>query len=74
MYFRRLEDLRVDHDKTQQQIADILHRKREVYRRYEKGEREIPVWALIRLAEYYKTSVDYILGRTENKDWPVKKT
>lgn len=73
MYFRRLEDLRVDHDKTQQQIADILHcKKREVYRRYEKGEREIPVWALIRLAEYYGTSVDYILGRTEDKDWPVK--
>ena len=72
MYCRRLEDLRVDHDKTQQQIADILHCKREVYRRYEKGEREIPVWALIRLAEYYGTSVDYILGRTEDKDWPVK--
>ena len=66
MFFQRLEDLRIDNDKTQQQIADILNCKREVYRRYEKGIREIPVWAIIKLADYYKTSTDYILGRTDN--------
>lgn len=69
MFFQRIEDLRVDGDKTQQQIADLLNVKREVYRRYEKGIREIPVWALLRLADYYQTSVDYILGRTDKPDW-----
>lgn len=72
MFFQRLEDLRVDNDKTQQEIADLLHCKREVYRRYEKGIREIPVWALITLAEFYHTSTDYILGRTDNPK-PYKK-
>ena len=64
MKFQRLEDLRIDADKTQQEIANILHCKREVYRRYEKGIHELPVWALIELAKYYKTSTDYILGLT----------
>lgn len=66
-YFTRIEDMRVDHDLTQQQIADILECHREVYRRYEKGEREIPIWALIRLAKYYDCSVDYLLGVSNNK-------
>lgn len=42
--------------------------RREVYRRYESGEREIPVWALIKLADLYHTSTDYILGRTDRRD------
>ncbi len=67
MYFHRLEDLRIDADKTQQEIADILHCKREVYRRYEKGTYEIPVWALIELAGFYHTSTDYILGLTDKR-------
>ena len=66
MYFSRLEDLRVDHDKTQTEIAEYLNLNREVYRRYEKGIREIPVWALLKLAELYRTSTDYILGRTDD--------
>lgn len=67
MYFPRIEELRTDHDQTQKQIAAYLHLNREVYRRYEKGEREIPVWAVIKLADFYKTSTDYILGRTEQR-------
>lgn len=67
MHFQRLEDLRIDADKTQQEIADYLICNREVYRRYEKGIREIPVWAVIRLAEYYHTSTDYILGLTNKR-------
>ena len=63
MQFQRLEDLRVDHDLTQRQIADILGCQREVYRRYEKGTRTIPVEFLIKLADYYKVSIDYIVGR-----------
>ena len=54
MYFRRIADLRV------------LNMNLEVYRRYEKGIREIPVWALLKLAELYHTSTDYILGRTDD--------
>ena len=67
MFFQRLADLRIDSDKTQQEIADLLECKREVYRRYEKGIHEIPVWALIILSEYYKVSTDYILGLTDKK-------
>lgn len=66
MYFPRLEDLRNDKDKTQVEIAALLNLNREVYRRYEKGQREIPVWAVIKLADYYATSADYILGRTDD--------
>ena len=65
MFFQRLEDLRTDADKTQEEIAQVLNCKREVYRRYEKGIHEIPVWAVIKLAEYYKTSTDYILGLSD---------
>ena len=68
MYFQRLEDLRIDADKTQEQIAEVLNCQREVYRRYEKGIYELPVWALIKLAEYYQVSTDYILGLTDRKN------
>ena len=65
MYFKRLYDLRTDHDLTQKQVADYLLCNRQVYARYERGLREIPVSMLIQLADLYKTSVDYILGRTD---------
>lgn len=68
MLFQRIEDLRIDSDKTQQEIADFLGCKREVYRRYEKGTYDIPLWALIKLAGYYQTSTDYILGLTDWKE------
>lgn len=69
MYFKRLADLRQDHDKTQQQIADVLHCQREVYRRYEKGIREIPASYAIMLARYYDVSLDYLLGESDEKKW-----
>ena len=65
MFFQRLADLRTDSDKTQQEISDLIECKREFYRRYEKGIHEIHVWALIKLAQYYNTSTDYILGLTD---------
>ena len=68
MFFQRLEDLRTDKDMTQQDVGDILSCHRDVYRRYEKGERAIPVWALIKLADYYGVSTDYILGRTDRPE------
>ena len=70
MYFCRISDLRVDHDLTQRKVADYLNMNLEVYRRYEKGLREIPVWALVKLAELYHTSTDYLLGRTDNPSPP----
>lgn len=66
MIIKRLHDLRIDNDLTQQQVADYLMCNRQVYARYERGLREIPVSMLIKLADFYKTSVDYILGRTDN--------
>lgn len=62
MFFKRLYDLRIDNDLTQQQVADYLMCNRQVYSRYERGLREIPVSMLIKLAEFYKVSTDYILG------------
>lgn len=68
LYFRRIRDLREDSDKSQQEIADYLFVQRTVYCRYERGEREIPVWALIKLAQYYHVSTDYILGLTDRRE------
>lgn len=65
MYFRRIRELREDSDKTQREIAEYLHMHSEVYRRYEKGTREMPAWAIIKLACLYKTSTDYIMGLTD---------
>jgi len=65
VYFRRLKDLREDSDYTQVTIAQYLNMQRSVYRRYESGEREIPVWALIKLAQLYDCSTDYILDLTD---------
>ena len=70
MYFRRLADTRVDKDLKQKEVAAILEMSPEVYRRYDKGLREIPVWALIKLADYYQTSTDYLLGRTDDPSMP----
>ncbi len=67
MYWRRIADLRIDHDLTQQQVADILMCKREVYRRYEKGIRELPLSYAITLADYYNVSIDYLVERSNNK-------
>lgn len=73
MYFRRIRELREDHDLTQAAAAERLHLQRSVYRRYETGEREIPAWALLALAELYRTSTDYILGRTDDPAPPREK-
>ena len=63
-YYPRLKDLREDRDLSQQQIAEYLDMKQPQYSRYERGLRDIPTDVLIRLAKYYKTSTDYILGLT----------
>ena len=68
MVFRRIRDLREDSDKTQIEIADYLKMQRSVYRRYETGEREIPVWAVIKLAQLYHVTTDYLLGLSDKKE------
>ena len=67
MYFPRLYELREDHDYTKTWLAGYLVMHPEVYRRYEAGIREIPVWAVIKLSELYNVSTDYILGLTDEK-------
>ncbi|MBP3381186.1 MAG: helix-turn-helix transcriptional regulator [Clostridia bacterium] len=71
-YYPRLKDLREDRDMTQQQVADILGMKQSQYSRYERGVRDVPTDVLIRLAKLFSTSVDYILGMT-NDPKPHKK-
>lgn len=61
--YPRVRDLREDHDKTQKQIAEMLHMQLTVYQRYERGERELPLWAAIKLADYYGITLDYLVGR-----------
>lgn len=68
MFFKKIYDLRIDNDLTQQQVADYLMCNRQVYARYERGLREIPVSMLVKLADLYKTSTDYILDRTDNPE------
>ena len=64
-YYRRIKDLREDHDLTQTQVAEYLGMKQSQYSRYERGIRDIPTDILIRLAFLYKTSTDYILELTD---------
>ncbi|MCI8946923.1 MAG: helix-turn-helix transcriptional regulator [Lachnospiraceae bacterium] len=66
-YRLRIRDLREDHDKTQQNIADILGTSQTMYARYERGATELPVRHLIRLACYYNVSMEYIVGLTDTK-------
>ncbi len=61
--YGRVRDLREDNDKTQKDIANLLNMQLTVYRRYENGERELPLWAAIKLADYYKVTLDYLVGR-----------
>ena len=63
----RLREIREDNDYTQQQIADILKCDVSLYSKYERGEREVPVWIVIELAKFYNTSTDYILNMTSKK-------
>lgn len=67
MMWPRIQDLRIDHDLTQMQVAEILNCQREVYRRYEKGTREIPLSYAIILADYYNVSLDYLVGRSNER-------
>ena len=68
----RIRDMREDNDLTQQKIADVLMCDQSLYSEYERGEREIPLTLLIKLADFYGTSLDYLVGRTNNPDFVAK--
>ena len=68
MTLTRLRNLREDADYTQEYIAHLLNVSQRAYSRYETGERSIPLASLCVLADFYKTSVDYLLERTDRKD------
>lgn len=72
-YYRRIRDLREDHDLTQRQLAAILHMPQPQYNRYEQGSRDIPTVVLIELADLYNTSTDFLLGRTNDDTPPIGK-
>ena len=67
----RIRDMREDADLTQKQVADYLHCDQSLYSKYERGERAIPLAAMIELAKLYKTSLDYLAGLTaQRKPYP----
>lgn len=68
MKLSRLRDLREDADYTQEYIAHVLNVTQRTYSRYENGERSIPLSSLCALADFYSTSVDYLLNRTSRKE------
>ena len=67
-YYRRIRDMREDHDLTQRQVAAILQMPQPQYNRYEQGLRDVPTTVLIKLADLYETSTDYLLGRTNRAE------
>lgn len=68
MKFQRIQDLRIDSDLSQKQLGEILHISQRTYSHYETGSRDIPVEMLIRIADYYNTSLDYLVGRSNCKE------
>jgi len=70
--YSRLRDLREDKDLSQKELAQILGMSQTGYSKYETGENDIPTQILMKLADFYHTSVDYILGRT-NQTKPYTK-
>ena len=65
MLYERIKELRVDKDLSQKELADTLNVTRSAYSTYENGIRDVPIEVLSRLADFYGTSVDYIIGRTD---------
>lgn len=71
--YQRIRDLREDHDLTQRKVADMLGMSQTGYSKYETGENDIPTSILIKLAKFYDTSIDYLLGQTKNpKRYPER--
>lgn len=67
MYLKRIKDLREDNDLTQTQLSQLLNITQRAYSHYETGTREVPLEVLVKLADFYKTSTDYLLERTNKR-------
>lgn len=67
MKYRRIRDLREDHDLTQVELADYLNISQRAYSYYELGERSVPIEVFIKLANYYHTTIDYLVNLTDEK-------
>lgn len=74
MKFKRIRDLREDHDLLQKQVASQLGISQQYYSEYENGKRTIPIAHLIKLAKLYGTSIDYIVGLSDQENDEHKKT
>lgn len=70
MKFQRIQDMRIDHDITIKDLSSLLNLHRDVYSRYERGVRDFPIDILIKLADYYHCSIDYLVGRSDYKNNP----
>ncbi len=68
MMYLRYKDIREDRDLSQQEIADMLHINRISYIRYEQGIRQMPIDTLVKLSNFYNTSIDYLVGETDTKE------
>ena len=74
MVYRRLRDLREDRDLLQKDIAEVLQCSQVCYSHYELGKRNIPTEVLVQLAAFYQTSVDYLLGLTDDaRPYPISR-
>ena len=65
MAYARIRNLREDKDMSQTELAQVLHCSQRIYSNYERGEVDIPTETLIKLAQFHQTSVDYLLGLTD---------
>ncbi|MBQ4121210.1 MAG: helix-turn-helix transcriptional regulator [Clostridia bacterium] len=68
MKYQRIRDLREDNELTQTEVAKMLGMSQTGYSKYETGENDIPTAILIKLARFYHTSIDYLLGETDNRE------
>ena len=73
-YAQRIRDLRIDHDKSQLQIAAVLGTSKNQVGKYERGEQEMPIKHLVTLCNYYGVSADYILGLPSGRPYGLSKT
>lgn len=73
-YYERIKNLRIDHDMTQAQLADLLETGQSYYAKYENGRRPLPIDRLRQLCLYYHVSADYILGLPEDLPYGTSKT
>ncbi|MBP0981631.1 MAG: helix-turn-helix transcriptional regulator [Oscillospiraceae bacterium] len=67
-HYRRIRDLREDKDMTQAQMGTVLSCSQRVYSNYERGDIDIPTSVLVKIADFHKVSVDYLLERTDNPE------